>query len=259
MMLEYVTTEVLHDLEANFQNQKLHYINQDKEWFDEYFKKTEGLRPSKIECEEFVLDIEERDDKFNLSDLNNIKTLYTALRNLPIALASDSRLWTGLSFNQLWYYVTARRKEEIVSGGDKNILNSFFFTYGAKRSAHIHCISRLWWAGHLTYDETRSDPFELTELICRGAFASTIMLFSSSNFTANKNLSLGILDSIKKRSDAGERIERKHFVDSTKYLNQMGAVTILDTLSREKTTDLIDKFFNKKYGPVNTTSDDFSE
>ena len=93
----------------------------------------------------------------------------------------------------------------------------------------------------------------------RGAFSSTILLFSSSNFTANKNLSLGILDSIKKRSDAGERIERKHFVDSTKYLNQMGAVTILDTLSREKTTDLIDKFFNKKYGPVNTTSDDFSE
>ena len=253
MMLEYVTTEVLHDLEANFQSHKQHYIDLDKEWFDDYFKKTGGLRPSKIECEEFVLDMDKRDDNFYRSDLNNIKTVYTALKHIPISLASDPRLWIGLSFNQFWDYITTRRKEEIVNGSDKDIQNSFFFTYGVKRSAHIHYLSRLWWAGRISYDETRSDPFELTELLCRKGLAGTMILFSSSNLTANKNLALGILDSIKKRVDAGENLSRDtYFRDPTRYLNQMGAVTILDTLSREQTTKLIDKYFNRTYGEVNT-------
>ena len=49
-----------------------------------------------------------------------------------------------------------------------------------------------------------------------------------------KALTLGILDAIKEQSDAGAEIKREHFVGATKYLNRMGAITVLDYLKRNR-------------------------
>lgn len=259
MRLHYITSDALVDLDSNFPSYKKHYMEMDKEWFQGYFEKNGGLKESPIICDDFTLDTNNDDGKFNNSDLKNIGILYSALKDIPLSVATDERFWTGIAHNDLWDYVVVRREAEIKSGKDQDIRNSFFFTRGVKRSAHIHCLSRLWWAGHLTYDNTRSNPFELTELLCRGAFASTIMLLSSSNLTANKELILGILDSIKKRSDAGEVIKRSHFVEATKYLNSMGSVTILDTMNRKRVTELIDKHFENTFKDFESTLDDYIE
>lgn len=259
MKLHYITSDALLDLDANFPTYKKHYMELDNGWFQDYFEKNGGLKESPFNFGEFTLDVTNDDGKFNYSDLKNINILYSALKDIPLSVAIDERFWTGLAHSDFWDYVVVRREAEIKSGKDQDIRNSFFFTRGVKRSAHIHCLSRLWWAGHLTYDKTRANPFELTELLCRGAFASTIMLLSSSNLTANKELILGILESIKKRSDEGEIIKRHHFVEATKYLNSMGSITILDTMKREKVTELIDKHFDNIFNDVETTLDYYLE
>jgi hypothetical protein len=247
MILDYMTYDALNELKLNFQQNMNHYHNNDRSWFLKYLEKCNGLQKSKIECEDIKLDFSE---DYNESDYKNIIILYSALKTLPLTIAADERVWAGLAHGQFWNYVQHRRKMEIESNIEQDIKNSFFFTRGIKRSAHIHCISRLWWAGHLTYDSSRSNPFELTRILCQGAFASTVMLLSSSNFTANKELCLGLLSSIKKLEDEGVKIKREHFVESTKYLNSMGAVTILDCLTREEVESLIDKYFEDKYGVI---------
>ena len=99
----------------------------------------------------------------------------------------------------------------------------------------MNCLSRLWWAGRITYDASNPrDPFELADLITERAFASTILLLSSNNFISNPALALGLLDAVKQERDNGVEIRRKHFVGPAKYLNRMGGITILDYLSREQ-------------------------
>ncbi|MDD7756151.1 MAG: DUF6339 family protein [Clostridiales bacterium] len=245
MKLKILTDEMLTDLKGNFESYKHHYKDETNNWFLQHFNQNNGLIESKIECNDFILNT---DDDYNISDYENIKILYSNLKHLSNSHAADERFWSGLLHTQFWYYAKYRRKEEIENNKDQDIKNSFFFTRGAKRSAHINCLSRLWWAGNLTYDETREDPFELTKLICDNAFASTIMLLSSSNLTANKDNILGILSSIQKRKLKGEEIKREHFVSSTKYLNAMGSVTILDFLNRHDIEKRIDKLFNEKFG-----------
>lgn len=247
MILDYMTSDALNELKLNFPQNKKYYYENDKNWFLKHLEKCNGLQKSKIECEDIDLDFGE---DFNESDYKNIIILFSALKNLPLTIAVDERLWAGLAHGQFWDYIQYRRRLNIQSNKDQDIKNSFFFTRGIKRSAHINCLSRLWWAGHLTYDSNRNNPFELTRLLCEGAFASTIMLLSSSNFTANNELCLGLLSSIKKLENEGVEIKREHFVESTKYLNSMGAVTILDCLTREEVENLIDKFFENKYSVV---------
>ena len=247
MRLNYITKEALEDLKLNFFNYKKHYLDEGNEWFIKHLEEIDGLRESKIECEEFELDYNEN---YEISDLNNVKIIYENLKHISPSQATDEKLWAGLLHTQFWKYIKYRRKKEIESGDEEAMKTSFFFMRGKKRSLYVNCFSRLWWTGYLTYDESRENPYELTEIVCNSAYASTIMLLSSSNLTAQKNNILGILASIKKRKDAGEVIKREHFVSATKYLNNMGAVTILDFLSKEDIENIIDRFFVEKYGEI---------
>lgn len=244
MKIKYMTRNAINDLKTNFTTYKKYYQSSDIEWMKNYIEKNNALQTSKIECEDFNLNM---DEDYAISDMKNIIILYSALKNLSISDAADERLWSGLAHGQLWEYVQYRRKEEIKSNDDMKIKASYFYIRGTKRSSHIHCIARLWWAGHLTYDENREDPFELTRVLCEKAFASNLMLFSSSNFTANKELTIGILSSLKKWRDSGHELKRQHFVEATKYLNSMGSMTILDFLDRNNVEKIIDNLLLEKF------------
>ena len=58
-----------------------------------------------------------------------------------------------------------------------------------------------------------------------------------------KALTLGILDAIKEQSDAAAEIKREHFVGATKYLNRMGAITVLDYLKRNRVKNLVHEYY----------------
>ena len=247
MQPKFLTQDAIESIIANFDEAKLHYVDGDKDWFNAHFAKTNGLRDSRFTFDDLDLDMgsyECTDDEYSVSDRENIRRMHEALKTLPLSTAVDQRFWAGLAHTDCWEYVQYRRQREIASADDAAIKASFFFTRGVKRSAHMHCLSRLWWAGRIAYDEdNRSDPYALADILASNAFASRILLFSSSNLTANQNIALGILDAIKEQSDAGIALKREHFVGATKYLNRMGAITVLDYLKRSRVKALISEYF----------------
>lgn len=95
-----------------------------------------------------------------------------------------------------------------------------------------------------------SDHYRAVDLITETAFASNIVLFSSNNFVSNKNLALGVLDCLYKRKQAGEKIGRYHFVEANKYINCIGGITLLDTMTREEVCALTNRRLDKIYGKL---------
>ena len=247
MQPKFMTLDAIESIYGNFDEAKLHYMEGDRNWFEMRLSKINGLRDSRFEFDDIELDFgqgEGTEEEYAATDCENIKRLYGTLKELPLTTAVDQRFWAGLAHVECWDYIHYRRRKEIASADDAAIKTSFFFTRGVKRSAHIHCLSRLWWAGRIAYDESnREDPYALVSILAGNAFASRILLFSSSNLTANKDISLGILDAIKEQSDAGIVLKREHFVGATKYLNRMGAITVLDYLKRDKVKSLIADYF----------------
>ena len=244
MKLMYLSREAINDIKLNLDKYQAHFLDETNEWFLKEFDKRNWLHESKISCPDLEMDYS---DDYNISDRRNVEIVYDALRDLSPVFASDERLWAGMLFTQLWKYVQYRRVKELESGTRQDILNSFFFMRGTRRSCFINCLSRLWWTGHLLYDLSDENHYKAADLICERAYSSNIMLFSSNNFTANKNLALGVMDCIAERKKAGEKIGRSHFVEANKYLNCIGGVSLLDTISREEAKALADNRLNKVF------------
>lgn len=247
MNLIYLSQEAIDDIKMNFRKYKKHFMDDTNDWFMELFEKNDWYHESKIQMPEISLN---KDSDFNISDRINIELLFDALKDLSPVLASDERLWAGMLFCQFWDFVKYRRADELHSDNERDILNSFFFMRGIKRSCFMNCLSRLWWTGYLLFDSNNSNHYHAADIICEKAYPSNIVLFSSNNFVSNKNLSLGVMDCIAKRKSAGEKIGRYHFVEATKYLNCIGGATLLDQMTRTEVKEVANKRLNNLYGNI---------
>ncbi len=247
MKLIYIDNEAINDLKINFEDYRGHFLDSDNQWFVNRFREKGWMHESKIECKDFELDM---DDNYDVSDRKNIEIVYEAMKDLNPSNALDERLWAGVLFCQLWDFVQYRRKKELRSDDYREVLNSFVFMRGTKRSCFINCLSRLWWTGYLLYDGDKKNHYELIDMISESAYASNIILLSSNNFFSNKNLALGVLDCIKQRKDKGEEIKRHHYVEANRYLNCVGGIRLLDMMTRAETCDVVMGRLNKTYGEV---------
>lgn len=101
----------------------------------------------------------------------------------------------------------------------------------------------------MTYDENNEEnPFWLTDFFTEKDFSARATLFFSSNFTSNKNITIGILTVLYNWQQQGIPVKREHFVQATKYLNVVGGAMILDVLSIEEVSDMVEEYLSKLYG-----------
>lgn len=241
MHLQYMKQETMDDLLLNYDEYKVHYEKEDREWFSQHFNENNSLMEYAKDFPEFTMD---KDENFNVSDLKNIRIVYDALKELPLSVACDARLWTGLAHTSLWDYVWYRQHEEIAKAktakAKKEKIQKAFFCVGngKRRSLFVNCLSRLWWTGYLVYDEKRKNPYELAETLMYGqkghSFASQIVLLSSRNFISNKHLFHGILQAILDFKRAGNEVNRVVFETVLSYFNNISAATVLDFLPEEE-------------------------
>lgn len=196
MHLQYMKQETMDNLLMNYDEYKAHYEKKDREWFSKHFTENNSLMEYAKDFPEFTMD---KSENFNASDLKNIQIMYDALKDLPLSVACDARLWTGLAHTSLWDYVWYRQHEEIEKRRSRRTKREdskslFCVGNGKRRSLFVNCLSRLWWTGYLVYDENRKNPYELAETLMYGqkghSFASQIVLLSSRNFISNKHLSM---------------------------------------------------------------------
>ncbi len=244
--LKYLTDNGLAQLKEAFDSNIEYYKSKDQQYFLNYLNTNGYLQDTSYVIEDFTDKLIFTED-LDKDDLNNIKILYTAMKDIPTYVMMEDRFWAAQNHTIMWDYITKRsegfRKE---SKDQRNKLYNSFFTHtknGKKRGTYVNCVSRLWWAGKLSYDESRENPFELTEELCKTGFASTIVPFSSSNITGRDESRKAILTVVKELREQGKIVKRDDITYGLKYLNLIAGSSMLDVMSFDEIVELLRRYY----------------
>jgi hypothetical protein len=232
MKLQFIEEDNLLALKSNLSKLAPSFSNPDNTWITEYFGYTPFV-DSKFNVEDFELDISQ--EKPFLTEFENVKRVYNRLKFISDSQASDERLWAGLCLGKFWSYTKYRWNVST----PESIQQHFMFGYGARRSYSRNALSRLWWIGRLTYDNTgkRSNPYELTEFVCENA--DNIMHVLERNTSNNPMIVHAFLSAIVDSRTAGVPINTNIVGELSKYLNLLGGTYILDCLPYQQIYDKI--------------------
>ena len=231
MKLYFLKEDALETLRGNVKSNLKNYAKPSNEWIYEFFENQEPFGEYKYEVNKFDLLISR--DKPEETDIENIKILYTNLKMLTDSQATDERLWAGMAHSNFWEYMNHRWKLSADKLNEKEIKSKFFFNNGRIRSLIVHPIAKLWWAGRNTYDETRKNPFELTEFLERDFATRNFYLFSS-NFSKNEKILRALLSAMIEIENDGAIISRSVFLETTRFINILGGTYILDYFEEEE-------------------------
>ncbi|GAA0788111.1 DUF6339 family protein [Hathewaya limosa] len=242
MKLYFLKQDALDTLRGNLETNAKKYMNQTNDWIIDFFDRESPFVEYKKEVDEFTLDMSS--DKPNTTDLENVKRIYTAMKTLSETDASDERLWAGLAHGQLWEFMRYRWQYDKEIPIARNIETRYMFGYGIRASNYRNTLSKLWWVGRLTYDETRKNHFELTEVLKRDFTTRVNDLLYSNMYSANPMICRSFLSAIKFHEDRGASVNGDIFRKATQYLNVLGGTYILDYFDEDA---LKEKIINEIY------------
>lgn len=239
MELNYISESSLEELKVNIFSNLEKYKSKEA-WIGKYFEGFTWNFPSKIRIEN--IDLHMPQSSTIHFDFENTKRVYTSLKGLSIIQATDERLWAYLTHITFWNYM--RKRWPVESYIDKNkpdeaVKERYFFMANRDRALIRNGIARLWWYGYVSYDENREDPFELTKVLLSKLDIAQSLLERS--FSRNPDITKAVLSVLKQKELESSFIDRENFRSLMMYINQLGGVTILDTLDREDLEELIRK------------------
>jgi hypothetical protein len=111
------------------------------------------------------------------------------------------------------------------------------FDYGARRSLVRNGLARLWWIGRLTYDDSRTDKYELTKFVCE--HNDHIMHIIERNTSNNPRIIQALIDGMLVARKEGLNINTNIVGELCKYLNLLGGIYILDCLPKDRIEEKI--------------------
>ena len=233
MKLQFISYDNLDAIKSNLTHWLDHFKEDSSDWLAKEFDGPVFLDTKYTDIPDFTLDMSQDQAKAFLTDATNVERIYGNLKFLSESQASDERLWAGLCFGTFWNYVRYRwpvKKEN-------DVKNHFLFGYGPRRSLTRNALARLWWIGKLTYDESRSDPWELTRFVCE---SNDYILHILERNTSNSPVIIrAFLDAVLEARNKGLKIDTNTVADLAKYLNLLGGIYILDCLPAKKIHDKI--------------------
>lgn len=253
MLLSYFTEEAYDTLQNAIEQNLEKYASGD-EWLEEYFAtqpqymkaSTLGLHLPGLSFEKRRLAVEEKTKE----DIANIKIIYGNLKSLTPYQATNRYMWSCLAHTEYREYVHHRWIDdegfEKLSDEKKIIrIKSRYFVGGGKknvsgRSLNDNALSRLWWYGHVSYDEKNtSNPFHLTEVLASNTKFCTDFMQNICNW--NPSVGKGVLRAIsdfRQELGANEGISGYYRNYLKKYMNRYGAVSSLYFLSEDEVYSL---------------------
>ncbi|MFA5011118.1 MAG: DUF6339 family protein [Ignavibacteria bacterium] len=168
-------------------------------------------------------------------DFENSKIIYESYKSLTPLQASDIRLWTYLSHIDYFEYMSKRWpsiKEHSAVNPSKYILDHWFIPSPSQSNFLRHGIAGLWWVSYLTYDENRTDHYELTKVIYRQLDFATRTLGTYS-LARHKEAVFGILEFILDNSllFANNFEAKSRYI--TKLINQLGGIRPLSYFEKD--------------------------
>lgn len=171
----------------------------------------------------------------NFNDAENAKLIFQAYKELTPLQASNVNFWAYLAHVDLYPYM-CKRWSRVKDGTAKNpsqyILDHWFISSPTQSNLLRHGLAGLWWAAYLSFDPSREDPFELTDILYTQLDLATRTL-GTYKLARHKPAVIGVLEFIKENDELfREKFEAKQrFV--TKYLNQVGGVKPLAFFEKE--------------------------
>lgn len=229
MKLQLISQDSIDIIKSNLEIWKTRFDADDATWLEEKLEGMLFLPTSYEDIPDFEL-VMDGDNPF-ATEAKNVEIVYSNLQFLTDSQASDERLWAGLGLSYFWKYIKYRWAIDGRSSVD-TLRNHFFFGMGPRVSLTRQGVARLWWIGRLTYDGQRSDPFELTKLVCEQAsFIPDILERNTSN---NPRIVHAFLDALLALRAEGITITAELVRELSKYLNVLGGTYLLDCLSPEK-------------------------
>ena len=211
----------------------------------EYFDSKGLITTLKVDCPDLELniDLDMSSDDSHDTDGENVKRLYEGLKALPPNIAAKPEFWGSYIHSFMYEYVVYRSETKRECYDERSILRDFFcrsMTEQPRRMLVVNLLSRLWWTGRMIYDDKNKDPYHFVDLLTKSAYNSKILLLASSTASSNHEIFMGLLDAVKqfKENNNLDDVNRTHFVPCTKHLNAIGAVRMIDTLTRTEIKDI---------------------
>lgn len=247
MNIKFISHDGLEDFKSNFNTYSKYYLEKDKASINELFE--DKLIEGKVE---YTFPNLEFDSDYINSDLINCKKVYESLKHLSLSQASQENLWVGLMNSEFLDYGLYRLNQTIERAKDTNNINNLFsaltFKQGKRRGQVVQNLSRLWWMGRYTYDETKTDPYELTDYFAKESFSSRLLLLSSRHLMTKDHVRLGYLDGLKEYETKYELPNKRVFTETPlKALYIQSGYRVLDILDRSEITDITYESLKKEF------------
>lgn len=170
------------------------------------------------------------------NDAENAKRVFTWLKKLTPSLAMEERLWAHLTHHVFADYMKARWPAD----SENAIHRRYLFEGKSFAALSRNGIARLWWAGRLTCDEKRDNPFQLTETLFLRQDIQVSLLERSIGKCGK--VRAAVLDFLRENSHwlsseaFGRRIQLL-----LKEVNLLGGVSILDALPESELQSFLKK------------------
>ena len=235
MKARFLTEEALQNLKANFGVWRNLFAESTN---DSLFAELEKAMPGKAILKETKWElppVQLNSSKASPDELANVRAIHGGLCDLPPAVAMDERLWAGLALGSYWRYVQERWeiREWLARDPEKGLrraMEHYLFMHNPRRSFTRNAISRLWWLGQLTVDDTLSDPYARTGIVMKDL--GYIVDLLERNFSNNPRISREFIDAVEAArqevAPLGLVILRPELRTLCKYLNTLGGVYVLD-------------------------------
>lgn len=232
MTIKYLKENSVDLLKKQDIQKNIKYYNGDNSWIVRKYNEKELFSAfNKIEFKDFELIATEGTQ----NDFDNIKIMYENLKQLTDSQASDERIWSGLAHTYFWKYMQIRWPLPAEEGKQvAHVLNNYFF-WNSTKAIFLNGLSRLWWYGRYTYDETLEDPYELTKYICDNDINGKIFPLLSCTFATSKEVFKNIIKAVKRYEEENNiKLSRDEFNEIKKYLNRLSGKIVIDVLNEEE-------------------------
>ncbi len=237
--LKFLKQNSLDRLRSNIEANQHQYAG-DAPWLGDYFGTANWSVESNIVCPDSI-ELQMPTSKSDLYDLENTKIVYSALKHMTPVQASDPRLWAYFTHVSHWEYMRKRWPVEPYAGKPslrENMQARYFFMSDRSRALLRNGMARLWWYGYCSYDENRSDPFELTGPLLKKLDVTQNLLENA--FGRNNQITHAVLGVLLDREKEGNPFYiRKKVRKLANYIVQVGGVTILDALEDAELRELV--------------------
>lgn len=228
MRIKYLTEDDLNAVKSNLSGVLYDVIAEDGKSLNDFFGRDNLIKETQFEINDFKLDMSQPDGKESLTDVENIQRVYNHMKFLSDSQASDERIWAAYTFSEFLDYMRYRWKASSIS----DLENRYLFGYSVQRSLFRNGVSRLWWIGRFTYDETRLDPYELTRFLCKDQ--DYIENICGRNIFNNPNVGFVTISALYDAEKAGVVVNRELVREVSRYVNLLAGTYLLDTLSKEE-------------------------